>query len=83
MDAETVFEIFFRKFHRQHSLLTILIFDRNRQFVKILWKNICKNFGIERKLSTIYQPQIDGAIKRMNQTVTIFLRIYIDFYQRN
>ena len=83
MDVETVSEIFIRKFYRQHGLPTIIISDRNKQFVNILWKNICKIFGIERKFSTIYHPQIDKTTERMNQTVETFLRIYIDFDQNN
>ena len=83
MDAEAMSEIFIRKFYRQHGLPAIIIFDRGRQFVSILWKRICKILGISRRLSTIYHPQIDGATERMNQTVETFLRIYIDFDQRN
>ena len=83
MDAEAVSEIFIRKFYCQHGLPAIIISDRSRQFVNILWKKICKIFGIERKLSTVYHPQIDGATERMNQTVETFLRTEINFDQRN
>ena len=83
MDAEAATEIFIRRFYRQHGLFAILMSDRGRQFVNILWKKICKIFGIERKFSTVYHLQIDGATERMNQTVETFLRVYIDFDQRN
>ena len=42
-----------------------------------IMEKICKILGIERKLSTVYHTE------RMNQTVETFLRIYIDFDQRN
>ena len=61
MNAEAVAETFIRRFYRQHGLFAIIIFDRGRQFVNILWKEICKILGIERKLSTIYHPHIDGV----------------------
>ena len=83
MDVETVSEILNRKFYRQHGLPKIMIPDRNKQFVYILWGEKCKVFGIERKFSTIYHLKFSGATERMNQTVQIFLRIYIDFFQRN
>ena len=83
MDAETVAEIFIRRFYRQHGLFAIIISERGRQFVNILWKKICKIFSIERRFSIIYHSQIDKTTGRMNQTVEIFLRIYIDFDQRN
>ena len=83
MDAEAVSEIFIRRFYRQHGLPAAIVSDRGRQFVSILWKRICKILGIERRLSTAYHPQTDGATERMNQTVETFLRTYIDFDQRN
>ena len=83
MDAEAVTEIFIRGFYRQHGLPAVIVSDRGRQFVSILWKRICKILGIERRLSTAYHPQTDGATERMNQTVKTFLRTYIDFDQRN
>ena len=83
MDAEAVSEIFIRKFYRQHGLPAIIASDRGRQFVNILWKRICKILGIERRLSTAYHPQTDGATERMNQTAETSLRTYIDFDQRN
>ena len=83
INAEAVAEISIRRFYRQHGLPTTIISDRGRQFVNFLWKKICRILGIERKLSTIYHPQIDGATERMNQKVKTFLRIYIDFDQRN
>ena len=54
MDAETVSEISIRKFYRQHGLFTFIVSDRNKQFMHILLKKICKILGIERKFSTIY-----------------------------
>ena len=83
MDAEIVAEIFIRKFYRQHGLPTVIISDRNRQFVNILWKKICSIFCIQRKFSTVYHPQIDGTTEKMNQIMGTFLRTYIDFDQRN
>ena len=43
IDAETVSEIFVRRFYRQHVLFATRIFDCGKQFVSILWKKICKH----------------------------------------
>ena len=83
MNAETVDEIFIRRFYRQHGLPAIIISDRGRQFVNVLWKKICRIFGIERRFSTVYHPQTDGATERMNQIVETLLRISINFDQLN
>ena len=78
MDAETVAEIFFPRFYRQHGLFAIIIFNQNKQFVNILWEKNMHNFRPQ-----FTTPQIDKITERMNQTVETFLRIYIDFDQRN
>ena len=83
MDAETIAEISIRRFYPQHGLPTTIIFYRNRQFVNILYKRICKILNIQRRFSTIYHPQIDGATNRMHQTIETFLPTYIDFDQHN
>ena len=40
MDVEAVSEIFIRKFYRQHVLPAVIISNRSKQFVNILWKKI-------------------------------------------
>ena len=60
MDAETIAEIFIRRFYRQHSLPAVIICDRNRQFVNILWKMICQIFGIQRKLPQFTTHKLMG-----------------------
>ena len=49
INAETIVEIFIRRFYRQHGLPIIIISDRNKQFVNILWGKKCKIFGIPTK----------------------------------
>ena len=83
MDAESVAEIVIRRFYHQHGLLAIIISEPKPVICEHLWKKICKILGIQRKYSTIYHPQIDGATKRINQTMETFLRIHIYFDQPN
>ena len=56
MDAETVAKILIRRFYLQHGLPAVIISDRGKQFLNILWKRICKISGIERKFSIAYLP---------------------------
>ena len=39
--------------------------------------------GIKVVISTAYYPQIDGQIKRLNQTLKQYLKHYINYIQNN
>ncbi|KAG5288016.1 pol-like protein [Histoplasma ohiense] len=52
-----------------HSLPSFIVSDRGSQFISALWARVCQLLRIEQKLSTVYHPETDGAIKRMIQMV--------------
>ncbi|MBW0520031.1 hypothetical protein O181_059746 [Austropuccinia psidii MF-1] len=43
--------------------------DRDQKFTSALWKNIHQLFGTKLSFSTDYQPQTDGLVERMIQTL--------------
>jgi len=45
-------------------------------------KELNSMLGIDTKLLTIYHPQIDGQIERMNQELEQYLRMFIDHRQK-
>ena len=44
---------------------------------------MCERLGIQRRLSTAYHPQTDGATERANQELEAYLRIFISFEQKD
>ena len=60
-----------------------MISDRVPQFVAELMKELNEILGIETKLSTVFHPQTDGQMERMNQELEQYLRIYTDYRQSN
>jgi len=60
-----------------------VISDRVPQFVAELMKELNEILGIETKLSTVFHPQTDGQMERMNQELEQYLRIYTDYRQSN
>jgi hypothetical protein len=38
-------------------------------------------WNVKRRLVTAFHPQTDGATERMNQTLEIFLRSYVNYHQ--
>jgi len=49
-----------------HGLLESVILDRGLQFVVELTKELNRMLKIEMKLSTLFYPQTDGQMERMN-----------------
>ncbi|QSS72061.1 hypothetical protein I7I50_03115 [Histoplasma capsulatum G186AR] len=82
MDAEVVADAFVRSpFYRMHGLPSSIVSDRGSQFVSALWTRVCQLLRIERKLSTAYHPETDGATERMIQTVKNILRKFCNYAQ--
>jgi hypothetical protein len=46
-------------------------------------KELCNALGIERNLSTAYDPQTDGQTEQINQEVEAYLRTFINYQQNN
>lgn len=44
-------------------------------------KELNKSIGIKTKLSTTYHPQTDGQMKRVNQEIEQYLRLFISHHQ--
>lgn len=67
---------------RTHELSNSIVFDRNLQFIFIIWKFVCLRLSIRMKLFTNYYSQINNQTKRTNQNVKQYLRIFC-FYMQN
>jgi hypothetical protein len=68
---------------RHHSLPRAIVSDRGPQFISLVWREVCQQLRIERKLSSAYHPQTDGATERANQELETYLRIFVTFQQHD
>ena len=66
-----------------HGLPESVILDRGPQFVAGLTRELNKMLEIETKLSMAYHPQTDRQTERTNQELEQYLRIYVDYRQKN
>jgi len=83
MDARQFSELFMREIFRLHGLPKDIITDRGSIFTFDLWKETTKQQGIERRLSTAFQPQKDGQTERTNSTLEQYLPAYVNYQQDN
>lgn len=68
---------------RQHGFPQAITSDRGTQFVNETWACVCRLAGIQRRLSTAYHPQTDGATERMNSVMETYLRAYVCYDQKD
>ena len=64
---EKIAKEFIRHYIPHHGLPDAIVSDR--QWAGQLWRRLCGLLGIERRISTAYHPQTDGATERANAEV--------------
>lgn len=80
-DAEGFAELFLERYVPYHWLPYAITSDRGVQFVNRFWSRLCELLKIQRRLSTAYHPETDGATERRNQEVEVFLRTFTAYHQ--
>ena len=83
MMVEGLAKLFRDNVWKLHRLLESVILDRGLHFVAGLMRELNKMLGIETKLFTAYHPQTDGQMKRTNQELEQYLRMYVNHRQSN
>jgi len=61
-----------------HGLPESVVSDREPQFMVELTKELNRMLGIETRLSTVFHPQTDGQMERINQELEQYLQFFID-----
>ena len=68
---------------RHHGLPDSIVTDRGSLFTSKFWSSLCYFFGIKRRLSNAFHPQINGQTKRQNSTIEAYLQAFVNFEQNN
>jgi len=66
---------------KTHELSRLIVFDRDSQFISIVWKSLYLRLDIKMKLFINYHSQINDQMKRVNQDVKQYLRSYCLYMQ--
>ena len=62
-----------KKIVRLHGLPKIIVFDRDAKFMSYFWRSLWKMLNTKLKFSSTFQPQIDGQIEVLNQSLSDLL----------
>ena len=81
MTAEATADTFIQSLYRHHGLPTDIVSDRGSQWVNALWKRVCEQLNITRRLSTAFHPQTDGSTERINQELQHYIRVFCTYQQ--
>lgn len=81
LDAESCAERFLNCYYRFHGFPTALTSDRGSYWVGNFWTHLCKEAGIEQRISTAFHPETDITTKRMNRKLLAYIRAFKLFSQ--
>ena len=62
-----------------HKFSSVIIFDRNPQFVSNFWKRFYKIININKRLLTAYHLQTDRLIEKINLIVKAYFRAFVEW----
>ena len=79
--AEGLVQLFRNNVWKLHRLPKSIISDWGPQFVAGIMQKLNKILGIESKLLTVFHPQTDGQMERVNQELEQYLRMFTNYRQ--
>jgi len=79
--AEGLVQLFRNNVWKLHRLPKSIISDWGPQFVAGIMQELNKILGIESKLLTVFHPQTDGQMERVNQELEQYLRMFTNYRQ--
>ena len=82
-NVEVTTKILISYVFRIHDLLFFIIFDRDSQFISLVWQTFCRIFDIKCKLFTIFHSEIDDQIEKINQNIERQLQQYCNYMQND
>jgi hypothetical protein len=81
--AKELAHVFTRRVFSQHGLPEIIISDRDSLFTSHFWTSLMSQLGTKLKIATKSHAQTDGQTERLNQTLEIYLRCFLNYNQND
>ena len=83
INAEQTAQLYLTYVLPHFGLPSRIISDRDPRFTSAFSKELCRSLSIDQNISTAYHPQTDGQSERTNQKLEQYLRIFVDYHQKD
>ena len=81
--AETVARLLVKFVFTKFGIPRFILTDQGTDFTSKLMKNVTKLFHIDHNVTTAYHPQTNGALERSHQTLSNYLKHFINDHQND
>jgi hypothetical protein len=81
--VEETIKLFIQHVWKLHELFTTMIFNRESQFISLIWDTICKMLKIKTKLFTAFHSETDEQSEIFNQKMKRYLSVYVNHQQND
>jgi hypothetical protein len=81
--AEKTIKLLINNVWKLHELSSIIMSNRNSQFVLFVWKTVCKMLKIDVKLFTAFHSETNDQSEIVNQKMKRYLRNYCNYQQND
>jgi hypothetical protein len=79
--AQKTVKLLIHNVWKLHELSSIIVSDRDSQFVLLVWKTVCKTLKINIKLSIAFHSETNNQSEIANQKMKRYLRSYCNYRQ--
>ena len=83
MSVADFIEVFIRDIIRHHNMLKVLVTDRDKLFISEQWTSFCFHMQCWWNISTAFHSQTDDQTERQNQSLKVYLHIFVDEQQED
>lgn len=83
LDASGLAELFVQEVVHCHGLRLTIVLDKGPQVASTVSGQICIHIGIDRRLSTGFNPGMDGQTEQMNGSMEQYLRVLVNHQQED
>ena len=83
MSVTDFIEVFIKDIIRHHNMLEVLVTDWDKLFMLKQWTSFCFHMQCHCNISTAFHMQTDDQTERQNQSLKVYLHIFIDEQQED